>query len=175
MAALRDRCRGGEGAPPPWLGRPAPAVLARLPGPAGSRVAGQPGPAGPSRIAPSRNRWTGGSDSTIGSGTLEPGADLADPTAELALAERPPHEPRRSGQVRHHRLAFGRVGVLQDHAEKEQHLVLGDFFGEPLAQARPLRHGEMLLDGRQDVLLLIVKMLEQRVAVLGERTDERGV
>src|SRR5580704_18543850 len=104
MAALRDRRRGGQGASPPWLERPAPAMLARL-----------PCPAGPSRIAPGRNRWTGAGDSTAGSGALEPGADLADPTAELALAEGPPHEPRRSRQVRHHRLAFGRVGVLQDH------------------------------------------------------------
>ena len=47
------------------------------------------------------------------------------PTAELALAERLPHEPRRSRQVRHHRLAFGRVGLLQDHAEKNSILSLG--------------------------------------------------
>jgi hypothetical protein len=32
----------------------------------------------------------------------------------------------------------------------------------------------MLLDERQDVLLLIVKVLEQRGAVLGERADQRG-
>ena len=47
VAAVRDRRRGGLGASPPWLARPAPAVLAWL-----------PGPAGPSRIAPGRNRWT---------------------------------------------------------------------------------------------------------------------
>jgi hypothetical protein len=32
----------------------------------------------------------------------------------------------------------------------------------------------MLLDERQDVLLLVVKVLEQRGAVLGERADQRG-
>src|SRR5690349_11112424 len=42
MAVLRDRSGGGEGAPPPWLARPAPAVLAWLPSPTGSREAGSP-------------------------------------------------------------------------------------------------------------------------------------
>jgi len=32
----------------------------------------------------------------------------------LALAERLPGEPGRSRQLRHHRLAFGRVGILHD-------------------------------------------------------------
>jgi len=107
-------------------------------------------------------------DSTAGSG-----ADLADPPAELALAERLPGEPGRSRQVRHHRLAFGRVGILQDHAEKEKDLAPGDFFGKPLAQTCPFRGGEMLGDERQDVLLLVVKVIEQRGAVLGERADQR--
>ena len=32
----------------------------------------------------------------------------------------------------------------------------------------------MLLDERQDVLLLVVKVLEQRGAMFGERADQRG-
>ena len=110
-----------------WDGSPR-TMLARLPGPAGP----SPDSTGPESAGPEP-------------ATASPGQDRPSP-ARIRLTLRRNwrwpkarhSEPGRSGQVRHHRLTFGRAGLLQDRAEEVQHLVLGDFFARTAGPGAPI-------------------------------------
>ena len=65
--------RGGQGAAPPWLERPAPAVLARL-----------PGPAGPSRVTPGGTAGPG----PVMAQPVQPGQDRPSPARILLTLRR---------------------------------------------------------------------------------------